>query len=253
MIESHLFRDRVLAIVRELFPDVAFLSLDDDPEALLAGQIRIGLQNLRAKFQLGDQTEEEFRDLVEGHFKLVLQQELPALDTFTLDEIRPKIFPQVMPAAFVEAGALPLVSYPLASEIRIGLVADFPQTYMYLREEDLRRWEVSQDAVYEMALENLEDASGAVNIQLFGSGTETFMAIASGDGYDAVRILTPGFQQLFSSNLGETFRFGIPNRDFLICWRIDCPETFHQQMQSQIKKDHSERPYPLSSSVFVRN
>jgi hypothetical protein len=253
MIDNAVFRDRVIAIAGELFPDVEFKSLHDEPDVVLAGEMRLGLQNIRAKFQLEQHSEDDLRALVEDHFGPVIHKEAPSLDDFSLDELRDRIFPQVMPSEYVDAAPFPLVSFPLASGIRIGLVADFPQTYMYLRKEDLARWSISQDAVYEIALENLEEASRGVDIHLTENGSETFLAIESGDGYDAVRILVPGMQKFFSSHLGETFRFGIPNRDFLICWRIDGSEVFHEKMEAKIIQDNSERPYPLSSSVFVRN
>ena len=65
MPDSNSFRTRVIAIASELFPDVEFHAPVDEPDVLLAGKMQFGLQNIRAKFQLEEQTEQHLRALIE--------------------------------------------------------------------------------------------------------------------------------------------------------------------------------------------
>ena len=190
---------------------------------------------------------------MERHFGQLLSAAIPKIDDLSHEDVKDRLYPQVMPAEYVESAPLRLISFPLSNEVSVGLVADFPETYMYLREIDLQRWDVAADDLFDQAQKNLEELTQSVQLQLAGADKDVFIAVTSGDGYDAARILIPTFQAFLSQHLGETFRFAIPNRDFLICWRLDCEESFHQQIASQIIADSSERPYPLSSSVFVRN
>ncbi len=247
------FRTRVIRIAAEVFPEMDFQPDPEEPDVLIAGQLRLGLQNLRAKYELGEPSDEEFAAIIAHHFGPILRRDTPSLDDLSLDDLRDQLRPQVMPADYVKAAPMPIVSFPFATGIAIGIVADFPQSYAYVREADLARWGVSPGEVYEIALENLEAISNDLGIHLSKNDSETFLAIDSGDGYDAARILIPGLQDFLASHLGETFRFGIPNRDFLICWRLDCSPDFHRQLAGKIAEDHSERPYALSPSVFVRN
>ena len=247
------FREQVIEIAAKVFPELDFEPDPEEADVLIVGQMRLGLQNLRAKYELGETSDEEFATMIEDHFGPILRNQTPSLDELSLDDIRDQLRPQVMPADYVTAAPLPIVSFPFATGVAVGIVADFPQTYAYVRKVDLERWDVSSRELYELALENLEAISGSIDIQLIGGGPETFLAIDSGDGYDAARILIPGLQDFIASHLGETFRFGMPNRDFLICWRLDCSPDFHQQLATKIAEDHSERPYALSPSVFVRN
>jgi hypothetical protein len=247
------FRERVIEIATKVFPELEFEEDPEETDVLIVGQMRLGLQNLRAKYELGETSDEEFATMVEDHFGPILRNETPSLDELSLDELRERLRPQVMPADYVNAAPVPIVSFPFAKGITVGIVADFPQTYAYVRKVDLKRWDVSSEELYELALENLESISGEIDIHLSQGGPETFLAIDSGDGYDAARILIPGLQDFIASHLGETFRFGMPNRDFLICWRLDCSPDFHHQLAAKIAEDHSERPYSLSPSVFVRN
>lgn len=253
MANSTNFRDRVIVIATELFPDSKFQPAPDELEVLLVGEIRLGLHNIRAKFELANQSEDELRILVDEHFRPMLHKETPSLDDFSLDDLREQIFPQIMPAEYAGVTPIPMVSFPLATGIRIGIVADFPESYLYLRQKDLTRWGISQNEMYRIAIQNLDKSSRGIDIHLNGTDSNTFLAIQGGDGYDAARIMLPELQKFIASRLGETFRFGVPNRDFLICWRIDCAEDFHTKMSDNIVRDNSEQPYPLSSSVFVRN
>ena len=247
------FRDRVIRIAAEVFPEKDFQPDPEEADVLIAGPMRLGLQNLRAKYELEELSDEEFATMVADHFGPILNRETPSLDELSLDDLRDQLRLQVMPADYVTTAPVPIVAFPFATGIAIGIVADFPQSYAYVREVDLARWNISPDEVYEIAMENLEAISNDLSIHLSQNDAETFLAIDSGDGYDAARILIPGLQDFIASHLGETFRFGIPNRDFLICWRLDCSPDYHRQLAGKIAEDHSERPYALSPSVFVRN
>jgi hypothetical protein len=253
MSELERFRTRVIETARELFPEIAFAAHPEAVDVILAGDHQLGLQNIRAKYSLSMSPGEDLSEIVRAHLSLLLRDTIPVIDDFSYSEISAKLFPQIMPADFAGNPELPLLSYPLGSATCIGIVADFPKTYMYLRDTDVELWGVASQAVYSMALKNLAAASKSVPINQAGAGKDVFLAIDSCDGYDAARILVPGFQAFLATHLGETFRFGIPNRDFLICWRVDCDPAFHRNLAEKIAADHGERPYPLSSSVFVRN
>lgn len=253
MSDDERFRQQVIEAARELFPGADFKPHPEKDHVILAGENQLGLQNLRSKFDLTPSEERDLPSLVREHFSPLLGQNLPSLDNLAFDAVEAKLFPQIMPGDFTKAAPSTILSFPFAREIRVGVVADFPDSYMYVRMEDLERWNITADQAFTHAIDNLQSASEDLDMHFVENGPNTFAAIASGDGYDAVRILLPGLQGFLAQHLGETFRFGIPNRDFLICWRLDCDDTFHQDFSSKVAADHGEQPYPLSPSVFVRN
>ncbi len=253
MSPSEDFQHLVLAAARELFPDSSFVPHPDSEESIMAGEHQVGLQNLRAKFELTEKSMEDLKNLLKQHLGPILATDLPDLAELSLEEVRVRVQPQIMPDDYTASAPVPIVSFPMSSQMNVGIVADFPQTYMYVREQDLQRWEITKEALYEMALANLEVTCQNLQMNLLGKDPNVMIAIQTGDGYDAARILVPSLQKFLASHLGETFRFAVPNRDFLICWRLDCEHDFHENISATIAKDHLERPYPLSSSVFVRN
>ena len=206
------FRQRVIKLAQELYPN---LTLAEHPEALdvvLADEQQVSLQNIRANYTLSERPDDDLRFLVERHFGQLLSPAIPKIEDLTYDSIQDKLYPQVMPAEYVESAPLRLISFPLSNEVSVGLVADFPETYMYLREVDLQRWDVAADDLFDQAQKNLEELTQSVQLQLAGADKDVFVAVASGDGYDAVRILMPTFQAFLAQHLGETFRFAIQGK-----------------------------------------
>jgi uncharacterized protein YtpQ (UPF0354 family) len=77
------------------------------------------------------------------------------------------------------------------------------------------------------------------------------LAIQTGDGYDAARLLLPAMRKLAVEQLGEPCYAALPNRDFLILWARSNPEEFQSMVRAQIRQDSESQPYPLTSTVFV--
>jgi uncharacterized protein YtpQ (UPF0354 family) len=128
-------------------------------------------------------------------------------------------------------------------------VLDDERSYRYVRAEELEKWGVSKSELYEVAAGNLAEKSSGMAITLIPP-PRGFLAVATGDGFDAVRIILPSFQELVKEHIGTPFRFGVPNRDFLICWNAEEPEDFQTAVRENIANDSKSRPYPLSSTAF---
>ena len=77
------------------------------------------------------------------------------------------------------------------------------------------------------------------------------LAIQTGDGYDAARLLLPAMRKLAVEHLGEPCYAAVPNRDFLIMWSQSNPEEFQTLVRAQVRQDCQSQPYPLTSTVFV--
>lgn len=243
------FARRVLALVRQLYPDQP-AALGEDGETLRLGSARFGLGNLAAKFRLAGGGTPTLRRLVKEHFDLLLRDADTLVGGITWGEAKPILMPQLMPEAFLEQ--LPLAERPFAPGVRIGLVIDAPSGYRYARRDELAAWGVSVDRALAVALENLTTRSQGLPIHA-GTGADRVLMLASGDGYDAARVLLPRWRELAAEHLGMPFRFGIPNRDFLICWSADTTASTQAAFRAKIAEDFKRQPYPLSPRVFEMN
>ncbi|HSK70702.1 MAG TPA: DUF1444 family protein [Pyrinomonadaceae bacterium] len=247
------FRNRVLEILREIYPDKKF-SADPNPEFIVHhdptfDNAKLGLSNLFAHYLLSSKTNFDLKRLARDHFDKVFTTfaEIEELNS-SFEKAKEKIFPQLMPKQFNEQA--PMLNFPFSEEVLIGVVLDTPQSYQYLMQTHLESWEKSANEIFDRALENLSQISNNLEIG-FVPPPNGLLAINTTDGFDAVRIVLPEMRRFIRETLGGDFFFGIPNRDFLICWRQDEKTAFQQKMRNQIAVDSKERPYTLSGRIFA--
>ena len=134
-----------------------------------------------------------------------------------------------------------LVSRLFVPDVYIAVVLDQPTGYVYIREEDRIRWKVTEKALFETALKNVD--INYKSVQLKGGGKpDPFLAIEEKDGYDAARILLPWVRNEAAKILGNPFFASIPNRDFLIMWGIDNSTDFQKHAKQNITLDYGSQP-----------
>ncbi len=241
------FADRVLALVRELYPDQA-ARLAPGGEHIRIGEAQFGLANLEAKFALSDGSDARLRELVRQHFEVLLTDQTGELTgKLSWGEAKPILLPQLMPASFRQQA--PLVHRPFVAGVLIGFVIDAERGYRYARDDELDAWGVTLDQALEHALANLALKSHDLKVHAV-LDRDRFLALQTNDGYDAARILLPRWRALAGEHLSFPFRFGIPNRDFLICWSADTSAGTQAAFRAKLAEDFERQPYPLSKGAF---
>lgn len=243
--DAESFRDRVLKLARASYPSIPFEAPAQNADVIIAKGTQIGLQNLKAKFDQSDRSQQALEQLVKEHFYFVLKDE-PSVTTF--DAARQKLRPQLMPPEY--AVQTPIISFPFGQTVAIGIVLDSDKGYLYLKREDALRWNKSHKELLDIAIANLDEASRKMQMQSTDNEEAKWIGIETKDGFDAVRILIPKLREFLASRLGSPFRFAVPNRDFLICWNTGASTRFSDFTASKIQKDFATQPYPLSPHVF---
>ena len=74
--------------------------------------------------------------------------------------------------------------------------------------------------------------------------------IILGDGYDATRLLLPGFRRFAAQHLGESYYAAIPHRDALVLWAKDCSRDFSTRLVAHLGSQFRGEPYPLTDRIF---
>lgn len=245
--EQRAFQNRVLNVLREIYPGKPF-SLADDPLSLRSEGEVLGLTNLRSHFLLTTQTDADLRTIVADHFGGVWASlGLANREGMAWNEARSMVMPQLMPEEFLTK--LDLASFEFGGDVVIGLVIDSEKAYSYVTADDLARWDIDKESVYASALANLDGRSLDLEATVI-PGENGLIVVNTLDSFDAARILLPRLQGKFAEILGSPFNFGVPNRDFLICWSRAGDDEFQNSMRTQIAHDCEERPYPLSPFAF---
>jgi uncharacterized protein YtpQ (UPF0354 family) len=239
------FRDRVLQLARASYPGIPFEASAQSADVIVAKKTQIGLQNLKAKFDQSDRSQQTLEQLVAEHFQFVLQDELSVPDFATAHQ---KLRPQIMPPEYAQQA--PIISFPFGRTLTIGIVLDSDKGYLYLKREDALRWNKSDKELLNIAIANLDEASRKMQMQSSNNEEAKWIRIETKDGFDAARILIPKLREFLTSRLGSPFCFGVPNRDFLICWNTDASPRFSDFTAAKLQKDFVTQPYPLSPHVF---
>jgi len=245
--EQRSFQRKVHGLVSEIYPDRIF-TIPNDPLTLEGEGSVYGLTNLRSNFLLSSQTDGDLRELIGLQFNSVLN----GTEYFDRAELNfeaaiPKLMPQLMPVEFLQN--VDLAHFEFGDNVLLGFVVDSEEAYSYVRDEELVRWKVDRETIRDLSLSNLRERSAGIEMTAV-PGDNGIFVVNTMDGFDAVRIVDIGFQELVAEHLGSPFFVGVPNRDFLICWSKKGDTEFQQRMRSQISNDFDERPYPLSRNAF---
>jgi uncharacterized protein YtpQ (UPF0354 family) len=242
------YQHHVLGLLEATFRDEKFEG-SPDPLVISHGEAQLGLQNLYAVYTKEHLAPEERDTHIREHFWRILEA-VGAKDaaTATWDEGRPRVRVQFIRSAY--ASRFPVITYPFAGEIVIAVAIDRPHAYSYVSPQDLERWGVTRDSLYQEAIANLQEASAGIQLHAT-EAPERIMAIQTGDGYDAARLMLPAMRELAIDHLGEPYYAAIPNRDFIIMWSSSNSEEFQGLVRKQVLLDFESQPYPLTSAVFV--
>src|SRR5687768_6335237 len=150
--DPHDFRERVLTVSAKLFPDLLVIASQKKAEVIIVNGSQLGLQNLKAKFDLSDRSQKSLETLITEHFAPALSAvpEVPDLET-----ARPRLRPQIMPPEFMARA--PLVSFPFGKTLAVGIVLDTANSYSYVRQEDATKWAISPSDLFQAAITGLDE------------------------------------------------------------------------------------------------
>lgn len=243
------YQRHVLGLLATTFPNEQFEG-SSDPFLIKHGAAELGLRNLYALYT-EKQFEPEERD---AHIREQVWRILEALHLThdasapEWEEARGKLRLQLMRTEHTLRA--PVITFPFTGDVVVAIAIDLTHAYSYVSPAHLEQWKVSADEAYERALSNLEHASAGIQIHATGA-PQRLLAIQTGDGYDAARLLLPVMRKLAVEHLDEPCYAAIPNRDFLIMWSRSNPEEFQTLVRAQVRQDCESQPYPLTSTVFL--
>lgn len=168
----------------------------------------------------------------------------------TWEEERDSVRPQLMEKS--ERVRADLVHEAFTPEVDVGYVLHRQDNYIFVTNERLKDWGVSQKKLHQEALGNLQNASDELEVTIAnvpGDESAKYITIETGDGYDAARILLPSLREKAAAELGEPYFAGIPTREFLIFWSADFP--LHTDFSNQVRNEFkSANDYAVTPEVF---
>lgn len=221
------------------------------PDALsIDGEPRLGLSNL-ARWCATDP--ENARSIVAAWIAKSMEVAAGGLDAAAPDlaKVRASIRPQLKTRALL--GEVPLAAHQDlgVADLLVTWVVDAEHTMTYVLGSWLAAWHIDQAELHRLALANLDAASQRIQFQVAGPSEEdiAMVIVATGDGYDAVRVLLPGVAAQIAELLRRrSFLVGLPTRDHLVAFRDDIPIV--GALREQVAAQHASEPWPLTPLVL---
>ncbi|KKW39279.1 hypothetical protein A2454_02780 [Candidatus Peribacteria bacterium RIFOXYC2_FULL_55_14] len=167
-------------------------------------------------------------------------------------EVKTSVLPQLMEGNLRRR--LPAIVYEeISRDLSLGYVIDHDQSYNFIMKYNLEEWGINQKTLHRTAMKNLEKLVGNTEVQYADTNEDEkgrYAIIETGDGYDAVRILSPSLQKNMREYLGAEYIAGMPVRDFLIFWHKDLSYT--SDFIEQVEKAYAEGDkYKLTPRLFL--
>lgn len=194
------------------------------------------------------------RDAMIGDFLVRrIYNEIPAVRG-SFAENRSKIMPQVLPPTLADHSrrlnrALSSVSHVCG--LPVAFVVDEVTGYNYLHQPDLERWGVTEELLFQTALENLRRLSRqAGRFHMIGRDERLMLLWETWDGYDASRILLqPELNEMAALVAGNPM-IAIPHRDYMVMFG-DASPAFVTEMSERVQEDFEDASYPITPRLFT--
>lgn len=194
-------------------------------------------------------------DTVLENFVRAARGFVPNRSVSNYEALKSRIFPMIKPLgmlAEVRERGLPMLAYQLLlSDLIITYVISEPQSVVFITEEHLERWEVSEADLYVEALANLRRLTDQErDYKSVGAGAQRLFFWDTQDGYDATRLLLTDVLASWQAQLPGQIVIGIPNRDFLVAFS-DSDRSIMDRVARQVQIDATHKEHGLTGRLFT--
>lgn len=167
-------------------------------------------------------------------------------------EVKASVMPQLMEGN-LKRRMPTAVNREVSRDLDLGYVIDREKGYDFIMNYNLRDWNIDEKTLHKTAMKNLEKLVKETEIQAADAAendTGRYAIIETGDGYDAVRILSPTLQKRMRKYLGNEYIAAVPVRDFLIFWHKGF--TLTNEFIDQVENEYAAGDkYKLTPRLFL--
>ncbi len=120
-------------------------------------------------------------------------------------------------------------------------------SFSLVTENDLKRWEASPEEIRALAISNLErETNKQQKLLCEKSGTQRLCGWASGDGYDATRMLVPGLRRQIVEKLGGPAVYAVPLESVFVA----LTRNYADVIKGKVLQQFTTGQNPLSPELF---
>jgi uncharacterized protein YtpQ (UPF0354 family) len=158
-------------------------------------------------------------------------------------DVRDVVLPVLKPqTAFRRLSDLPAVT-PFPGNLRVAYAVQKPDSFMLVTPADLERWQQSVADIHRLALANLlRETRREEPLRC----EEQLCGWASGDGYDAARLVVPELRAAIVRRIGPAV-YAVPRESVYVA----LPIRLAERIKGRVEHDFVTAPNPVSRDLFV--
>lgn len=162
-------------------------------------------------------------------------------------EVRDQLMPMLKRRSDVRGAGTDVVSTPF-HELGILYAVQTPHSFTVVTNSDVERWGQPLSEIENLALDNLERQTNTDQKLLCEpSGTQKLCGWASGDGYDASRMLVPGLRRQIVRELGGPAVYAVPLESVFVA----LTRNYATVIRPRVVQEFTMGDNPLSPDLFV--
>ncbi|MGC3945534.1 MAG: DUF1444 family protein [Chryseolinea sp.] len=139
---------------------------------------------------------------------------------------------------------------PFTNEVSIGLVTRNAGGYSYLQIEEFKELGIEHNTLLASAVAKLDVEFNECEIKVYRiKGGKLAYWSSENDNFTAVRILSGKYVKVLREVFDGDFKFSIPDRDLITCWRTNKEEEDTKLVMETIQ-DFTGSDYQLSDKVY---
>lgn len=242
------FLKQVIDVARHHFP--LLHSSASRGFSVRLGHSEISLSNF---YRMYLRQPENFRRIVVPGLTTVVRLQELGLDQLapSLEQVQGRILPIL--ASESDARSEERVQMPWVGGLCIGYVIDEDDSYRYVHQRMIEVWNLSQEDLHDLALQNLRrySARHPLEVTLIGDDNDPRLLMpVKPDAYNCSRVLDPDFHIQLREIFGPELIVGVPNRDFFVAATLQDPELI-SQIRKRVNQDFTTMHHPLTRRLLV--
>jgi uncharacterized protein YtpQ (UPF0354 family) len=176
------------------------------------------------------------------------------LSQSSLEEVRADLMPLLKARSELRTYDFEPAQSSFPGRLAVVYAVDAADAFMLVRPEDVERWGASVAELHELALDNLLAQTNEDEPLLCEpSGGQQLCGWASGDGYDATRMVVPGLREQIVEELGRPAAYAVPTEDVYLALALDVLANGNTEklFRLELQRTFQTADDPLSPAVFV--
>jgi len=214
-------------------------------------RIDVGLEDAFARYRTDPQQQDEIVGGVVEDARARLEN---GLSQTALADVRAEVMPLLKGRFELRTYGFEPAQTRFPGGLAVVYAVDGEDAFTLVRPEDVERWGTTVAELHERALDNLLARTNEEEPLLCEpSGGQELCGWASGDGYDATRMVVPELRDQIVRELGGPAAYAAPMENVYIALALEVLESGNTEelLRLKLERDFQTSDDPLSPEVFV--